>query len=76
MQSVPKYHLDLYAAIKSNNFNGVARLLKKFNSQDDYYFEEKISFLTLAVLEGKLKLEIIKIHIKVLKLRFYLNRKC
>lgn len=52
MQSVPKYHLDLYTAIKSNNVNGVARLLEKFNNKDEYYYKERITFLALAVLEG------------------------
>ncbi len=43
--------LKLYTHIKSNEADGVVELIKKCGFEYDY-FDDKITFLTLAVIQG------------------------
>jgi ankyrin repeat protein len=42
--------LDLYVAIKANNLLLVSEALHKFNLQENEFFDDKLSFISLAVL--------------------------
>ena len=44
--------MDLYIAIKTNNFHKVCDLLKHFNLAENEFYDDKVSFISLAILNN------------------------
>ena len=43
---------ELYLAIKNNNYSKCIEILKKLDLKQHEFFDDKVSFITLAVLNG------------------------
>ena len=59
---------DLYIAIKNNNLTKLIEILRRYNLTKYEFFNNKITFISLAVISSKFKTRAQKIKVYIFKL--------